>query len=68
MAPASRHGWKAAERFNRIDPSKDGEQQLISDRLPGYNFDQIQGDLSYQIDVTKPAANASSSSATRASR
>jgi 2',3'-cyclic-nucleotide 2'-phosphodiesterase/3'-nucleotidase len=46
---------KAAERFNRIDPGKDGEQQLISDRLPGYNFDQIQGDLSYQIDVTQPA-------------
>ncbi|KLD65021.1 bifunctional 2',3'-cyclic-nucleotide 2'-phosphodiesterase/3'-nucleotidase [Dyella japonica] len=46
---------KAAERFNRIDPSKDGVQELISDRLPGYNFDQIQGELSYQIDVTKPA-------------
>jgi 2',3'-cyclic-nucleotide 2'-phosphodiesterase/3'-nucleotidase len=46
---------KTAERFNRIDPSKDGEQELISDRLPGYNFDQIQGELSYQIDVTKPA-------------
>jgi 2',3'-cyclic-nucleotide 2'-phosphodiesterase/3'-nucleotidase len=45
---------KSAERFNRIDPSKDGEQPLIGDRLPGYNFDQIQGDLSYQIDVTKP--------------
>jgi len=45
---------KAAERFNRIDPGKDGQQQLIGDRLPGYNFDQIQGDLSYQIDVTKP--------------
>jgi 2',3'-cyclic-nucleotide 2'-phosphodiesterase/3'-nucleotidase len=46
---------KSAERFNRIDPTKDGEQQLIGDRLPGYNFDQIQGDLGYQIDVTKPA-------------
>jgi 2',3'-cyclic-nucleotide 2'-phosphodiesterase/3'-nucleotidase len=46
---------KAAERFNRIDPGKDGEQELISDRLPGYNFDQIQGELSYRIDVTKPA-------------
>lgn len=45
---------KSAERFNRIDPSKEGEQQLVGDRLPGYNFDQIQGDLSYQIDVTKP--------------
>jgi 2',3'-cyclic-nucleotide 2'-phosphodiesterase / 3'-nucleotidase len=45
---------KSAERFNRIDPTKEGEQQLIGDRLPGYNFDQIQGELSYQIDVTKP--------------
>jgi len=45
---------KSAERFNRIDPTKEGEQQLVGDRLPGYNFDQIQGDLSYQIDVTKP--------------
>jgi len=57
MDGAGLKAWleKAAERFNQIDPNKDGEQQLISDRLPGYNFDQIQGDLSYQIDVTKPA-------------
>ncbi|AIF46197.1 bifunctional 2',3'-cyclic-nucleotide 2'-phosphodiesterase/3'-nucleotidase [Dyella japonica] len=45
---------KSAERFNRIDPTKEGEQPLIGDRLPGFNFDQIQGELSYQIDVTRP--------------
>ncbi|WP_243042051.1 bifunctional 2',3'-cyclic-nucleotide 2'-phosphodiesterase/3'-nucleotidase [Dyella sedimenti] len=45
---------KSAERFNRIDPAKDGPQELISDRLPGYNFDQIQGDLAYVIDVSQP--------------
>ncbi|QNK03584.1 bifunctional 2',3'-cyclic-nucleotide 2'-phosphodiesterase/3'-nucleotidase [Dyella telluris] len=47
---------KSAERFNQIDPAKEGEQPLIGDRLPGYNFDQIQGDLSYQINVTKPVS------------
>ena len=46
---------KSAERFNRIDPSKDGEQSLINDHYPGFNFDQLQGDLSYEIDVSKPA-------------
>ena len=43
-----------AGRFNRIDPAKDGEQALINTRFVGYNFDQMQGDLSYTIDVTKP--------------
>ncbi|WP_267226066.1 bifunctional 2',3'-cyclic-nucleotide 2'-phosphodiesterase/3'-nucleotidase [Dyella silvae] len=46
---------KSAERFNRIDPAKDGEQSLINDHYPGFNFDQIQGELSYEIDVSKPA-------------
>jgi 2',3'-cyclic-nucleotide 2'-phosphodiesterase/3'-nucleotidase len=45
---------KSAERFNRIDPSKEGEQALINDRYPGFNFDQLQGELSYEIDVSKP--------------
>ncbi|UPG85509.1 bifunctional 2',3'-cyclic-nucleotide 2'-phosphodiesterase/3'-nucleotidase [Luteibacter aegosomatis] len=43
---------KSASRFNRIDPSKDGEQPLIG-RLPGYNFDQMQGGITYTIDVSK---------------
>jgi 2',3'-cyclic-nucleotide 2'-phosphodiesterase/3'-nucleotidase len=45
---------RSAERFNRIDPAKAGEQALINTRVPGFNFDQIQGDLSYLIDVSKP--------------
>ncbi|TBR36118.1 MULTISPECIES: bifunctional 2',3'-cyclic-nucleotide 2'-phosphodiesterase/3'-nucleotidase [Dyella] len=45
---------KSAERFNQIDPSRTDEQQLINDRMPGYNFDQLQGDIDYVIDVTKP--------------
>ncbi|MFC5741497.1 bifunctional 2',3'-cyclic-nucleotide 2'-phosphodiesterase/3'-nucleotidase [Dyella tabacisoli] len=45
---------KSAERFNRIDPSKPGEQPLINDRYPGFNFDQIQGGIAYAIDVSKP--------------
>ncbi|PWK81548.1 bifunctional 2',3'-cyclic-nucleotide 2'-phosphodiesterase/3'-nucleotidase [Fulvimonas soli] len=46
----------SAERFNRIDPGKDGEQPLINGRYVGYNFDQIQGEgFSYVIDVSRPA-------------
>ena len=46
---------KSAERFNRIDPTKAGEQALINSRFTGYNFDQIQGGIRYVIDVSKPA-------------
>ena len=45
---------KSAERFRRIDPAAAGEQPLLNDRMPGYNFDQLQGDISYVIDVTRP--------------
>ncbi|KZC43716.1 bifunctional metallophosphatase/5'-nucleotidase, partial [Rhodanobacter sp. FW510-R12] len=45
---------KSAERFNRIDPAKAGEQALINSRYTGYNFDQIQGGIHYVIDVSKP--------------
>ena len=45
---------KSAERFNRIDPAKAGEQALINSRYTGYNFDQIQGGIRYVIDVSKP--------------
>lgn len=45
---------KSAERFNRIDPSQSGEQALINDHYPGFNFDQIQGGIAYTIDVSKP--------------
>jgi 2',3'-cyclic-nucleotide 2'-phosphodiesterase/3'-nucleotidase len=45
---------KSAARFNRIDPAAAGEQALINTRMPGFNFDQIQGDLAYRIDVSRP--------------
>jgi 2',3'-cyclic-nucleotide 2'-phosphodiesterase/3'-nucleotidase len=48
---------KSAERFNRIDPNADGEQQLINSKYPGFNFDQIQGGISYVIDVSKPVGH-----------
>ncbi|STQ90310.1 bifunctional 2',3'-cyclic-nucleotide 2'-phosphodiesterase/3'-nucleotidase [Iodobacter fluviatilis] len=43
---------KAAEQFNKIDPSKTADQDLINGSFPSYNFDQISG-ISYEIDVTK---------------
>ena len=47
---------KSAQRFNRIDPHKSGEQALINPHYTGYNFDQIQGGVHYVIDVSKPDA------------
>jgi 2',3'-cyclic-nucleotide 2'-phosphodiesterase / 3'-nucleotidase len=44
---------KSAEWFNRIDPARKEPQELINKRVPTYNFDVIQGGLSYTIDVTK---------------
>lgn len=46
---------QSARRFNRIDPAKAGEQELINPHYVGYNFDQLQGGLAYTIDLTKPA-------------
>ena len=49
-------GWleHSARRFNRIDPAKTGPQDLINRKFSGYNFDVIQGGLTYVIDATKP--------------
>ncbi|HEX5122158.1 MAG TPA: bifunctional 2',3'-cyclic-nucleotide 2'-phosphodiesterase/3'-nucleotidase [Rhodanobacteraceae bacterium] len=49
-------GWleRSAERFNRIDPAKREPQELINRKMPSYNFDVIQGGLTYAIDVTQP--------------
>jgi 2',3'-cyclic-nucleotide 2'-phosphodiesterase/3'-nucleotidase len=44
---------KSAERFNRIDPTKAGEQALINDHFAGFNYDQIQGGIHYVIDVSQ---------------
>jgi 2',3'-cyclic-nucleotide 2'-phosphodiesterase/3'-nucleotidase len=48
-------GWleHAAGRFNRIDPAKREAQELINRKFSGYNFDVIQGGLTYTIDVTQ---------------
>ncbi|HEX3171326.1 MAG TPA: 5'-nucleotidase C-terminal domain-containing protein, partial [Burkholderiales bacterium] len=45
---------KSAGAFNRIDPGKPEPQQLVNTKFPTYNFDVIQGGLTYQIDVTQP--------------
>jgi 2',3'-cyclic-nucleotide 2'-phosphodiesterase/3'-nucleotidase len=53
---ATLKGWleRAAERFNRIDPAKREPQELVNKKFPSYNFDVIQGALTYTIDVTRP--------------
>jgi len=45
---------QSARRFNRIDPTRAGEQALINTHYTGYNFDQIQGGIQYRIDVSRP--------------
>jgi 2',3'-cyclic-nucleotide 2'-phosphodiesterase/3'-nucleotidase len=49
-------GWleRAAGRFNRIDPAKTQPQELINRKFSGYNFDVIQKELTYAIDLTQP--------------
>ncbi len=43
----------AAQRFNRIDPTKTTDQTLVSS-YPGYNFDMFtSADIHYEIDVTQ---------------
>jgi 2',3'-cyclic-nucleotide 2'-phosphodiesterase/3'-nucleotidase len=46
---------KSAERFNRVDPAAAEPQALINAKVPTYNFDVIQGELAYTIDLTRPA-------------
>ena len=52
---ATLKGWleRSAGRFRRIDPTKKEPQDLIDRTFSGYNFDVIQGGLTYAIDVTK---------------
>ena len=45
---------KSAGWFNQIDPKKSEAQELINRKFPTYNFDVIQGGLTYTIDVTRP--------------
>ncbi|WP_433957157.1 bifunctional 2',3'-cyclic-nucleotide 2'-phosphodiesterase/3'-nucleotidase [Cytobacillus horneckiae] len=44
----------SAGQFNQIDPSVIGEQPLINNSFPTYNYDVIDG-VTYEIDVTEPA-------------
>jgi 2',3'-cyclic-nucleotide 2'-phosphodiesterase/3'-nucleotidase len=44
----------SAGRFNRIDPASTAPQELVNRKFSGYNFDVIQGGLTYAIDVTRP--------------
>ncbi|HKI74492.1 MAG TPA: bifunctional 2',3'-cyclic-nucleotide 2'-phosphodiesterase/3'-nucleotidase [Pseudomonadales bacterium] len=46
---------QSARWFNRIDPADKDTQQLTSSRVPTYNFDVIQGGITYDIDITRPA-------------
>ena len=53
---AQLRGWleRSAGLYNRLDPSRPGEQALIDGSFPGYNFDVIAG-LRYRIDPTQPS-------------
>jgi 2',3'-cyclic-nucleotide 2'-phosphodiesterase/3'-nucleotidase len=46
---------KSAGWFHRIDPAKHETQELINGKFPTYNFDVLQGDLTWAIDVTREA-------------
>src|SRR3954454_14842635 len=43
---------RSAGIYNQIDPAKGGEQNLINDKFPAYNFDVIAG-VTYKIDPTQ---------------
>jgi 2',3'-cyclic-nucleotide 2'-phosphodiesterase/3'-nucleotidase len=45
---------RSAGIFRRIDPAAAGEQALIDDSFPSFNFDIIDG-VTYEIDVTRPS-------------
>lgn len=44
----------SAGQFKQIDPAAQGEQNIINDTFPTYNYDVIDG-VTYKIDITKPA-------------
>ncbi|SFN34875.1 bifunctional 2',3'-cyclic-nucleotide 2'-phosphodiesterase/3'-nucleotidase [Dokdonella immobilis] len=45
---------KSASYFNQIDPSLATPQELVNRKVPSFNFDVIQGDIRYVIDISKP--------------
>ena len=42
----------SAGAFNKIDPNAGGEQPLLNEAFPSYNFDVIDG-VEYRVDVTQ---------------
>ena len=53
---AQLRGWleRSAGLYNRIDPARTGEQELIDPKFPAFNFDVIAG-VTYRIDPTQPS-------------
>ena len=45
---------RSAGLYNRIDPARAGEQDLIDPRFPAFNFDVIAG-VAYRLDPTQPS-------------
>ncbi len=45
---------RSAGIYNRIDPAKAGEQELVNQKFPAFNFDVIAG-VTYRIDVAQPS-------------
>jgi 2',3'-cyclic-nucleotide 2'-phosphodiesterase / 3'-nucleotidase len=45
---------RSAGIYNRIDPARGGEQELVNPRFPAFNFDVIAG-VTYRIDPTQPS-------------
>ncbi|MEZ5462335.1 bifunctional 2',3'-cyclic-nucleotide 2'-phosphodiesterase/3'-nucleotidase [Dokdonella sp.] len=44
----------SASYFNQIDPKLGEAQPLVNKKVPSYNFDVIQGGITYAIDLTRP--------------
>ncbi|NML60805.1 bifunctional 2',3'-cyclic-nucleotide 2'-phosphodiesterase/3'-nucleotidase [Massilia sp. RP-1-19] len=48
----------AAGRFNRIDPARNEQQELVNPAFASYNFDSLSSaDVRYEIDVTQAAGD-----------
>ena len=48
---------KSAQQFRQIDPGNTAPQDLVDGAFPTFNFDVLYGDVSYEIDVTRPAGS-----------
>lgn len=46
---------RSAGYFNRIDPNDPAPQELVNRRFASYNFDVMQGDIRYVIDISRAA-------------